>query len=119
MELLTSPLDHLHCFKEMLCITKFLPKGDLPPPNATLQVEWSYMSFHCSDCAEYFRSRCKLSNEMLQTLVEYFESIHLAWMSDGLIQRKYNEQLCLAAKRKLCHELKDCYREKLKRLLES
>jgi hypothetical protein len=39
-ELLMSPLDHLHCFEEMLRITKLLPKGDIPEPNATLQVQW-------------------------------------------------------------------------------
>jgi hypothetical protein len=32
---------------------------------------------------------------------------------------KYDKQLCLAAKRKLCHELEEHYREKLTRLLES
>jgi hypothetical protein len=77
-ELLTSPLDHLHRFKEMLCITKLLPKGDIPMPNAALQVQWFYMSFHCSDHAEYVRSGCKLSDEMLQTPTKYFESIFLA-----------------------------------------
>jgi hypothetical protein len=104
-EHLTSPLDHLHCFKEMLSITKLLSKGDLPTPNATLQVWWFYMSFHCLDCAEYIRSRRKLRDETLQTLTKYFESIFLAQISNGLIQRKYDKQLCLAAKRKLCHEL--------------
>jgi hypothetical protein len=118
-ELLMTPFYHLHCFEEMLRITKFLPEGDIPPPNATLQVEWFYMSFHCLDQAEYVRSGCKLSNKMLQTLVEYFESIFLARNSNGLIQRKYDEQLCSAAKRKLRHELEERYREKLKRLLES
>jgi hypothetical protein len=88
-ELLTSPLDHLHCFKEMLCIAKLLPKGDHPPPNAALQVEWFYMSFHHSDCAEYVHSRRKLRVEMLQTLAKYFKSIFLACLSNGLIQRKY------------------------------
>ncbi len=38
-ELLTSPLDHLHHFEEMLRITKLLPKGDIPMPNAALQVQ--------------------------------------------------------------------------------
>jgi hypothetical protein len=103
-ELLMSPLDHLYCFEEMLCITKLLPEGDLPTPNATLQVQWFYMSFHCLDRVEYVCSGRKLSNETLQTLAEYFESIFLAWISDGSIQRKYNEQLCLAAKPELCHE---------------
>jgi hypothetical protein len=87
-ELLTSPLNHLYCFEEMLCITKLLPEGDLPPPNTALQVEWFYMSFHCSDHAEYVRSGRKLSNEMLQTLAKYFESIFLARISYGSIQRK-------------------------------
>jgi hypothetical protein len=48
-ELLTTPLDHLHCFEEILCIMKLLPEGDIPPPNTALQVEWFYMSFHCLD----------------------------------------------------------------------
>jgi hypothetical protein len=39
-ELLTSPLDHLHHFEEMLPITKLLPKGDHPQLNAALQAEW-------------------------------------------------------------------------------
>ena len=103
----------------MLFITKLLPKGDLPPPNVALQVEWFHMSFHCSDCTEYIRGRRKLRGKMLQTLAEYFESIFLACISDGLILRKYDKQLCSAAKHKLCHELKKRCREKLKRLLES
>jgi hypothetical protein len=68
---------------------------------------------------EYVRSSRKLSNKMLQTLAKYFESIFLACLSNGSIQKKYNEQLCFAAKRKLCHELKEQCREKLKRLLKS
>jgi hypothetical protein len=92
-ELLATPLDHLHHFEEMLCIIKLLAEGDLPPPNAALQVEWFCMSFHCSDHTEYVHSGRKLSNEMLQTLAKYFESIFLACISDGLIQWKYNEQL--------------------------
>jgi hypothetical protein len=64
-EVLTSPLDHLHCLEEMLRITKLLPEGDLPPPNAALQVEWFYMSFPCLDCMEYDSSGHKLSNEKL------------------------------------------------------
>ncbi len=100
-ELLMSPLDHLHHFEEMLCIMKLLPKGDIPTPNAALQVQWFYMSFHCSDRAEYARSGRKLSDETLQTLAEYFESIFFTRISNGLIQRKNDEQLCSAAKRKL------------------
>ncbi len=86
-ELLTYSLDHLHHFKEILHITKLLPEGNLPPPNAALQVKWFYVFQH-SDHAEYIRSERKLSNETLQTLAEYFEITFLAWISDGLIQRK-------------------------------
>jgi hypothetical protein len=118
-ELLTSTLNHLYCFEEMLCITKLLPEGGLLTPNATLQIQWFYISFLCLDCMEYVCSMHKLSNEMLQTLAEYFKSNFLARISNGSIQRKYEEQLCLAAKCKLCHELEECYKEKLERLLES
>ena len=58
----------------MLHISQMLPEGDIPNPNAALQVEWFYMSFHRSDRAEYLRSRRKLWDEMLTTLAEYFES---------------------------------------------
>ena len=64
-DLLVLPLDHLHWFKEMLGIEQMLPEGDIPNPNAALQVEWFYMTFHCSDHAEYLRSGRKLCNEML------------------------------------------------------
>ncbi len=70
-------MNHLHHFEEMLCITKLIPKGDIPEPNDTLQVQWFYMSFHCSDRTEYVRSGRKLDDETLQTLAEYFESIFL------------------------------------------
>ncbi len=100
----------------MLCIIKLLPKGDIPKPNDTLQVQWFYMLFHCSDHAEYVRSGRKLNNKTLQTLVEYFESIFLAQFGNGLIQRKHDDQLHAAAKRKLCRELEERYRHKLKKL---
>jgi hypothetical protein len=103
----------------MLRITKLLPKGDIPEPNNTLQVQWLYMSFHCSDHAEYVRSGRKLNDETLQTLVEYFESIFLAQFGDGSIQQKHDDQLRTAAKRKLCRKLEEHYRHKLKKLVAS
>jgi hypothetical protein len=69
----------------MLRITKLLPEGDIPTPNAALQVQWFYMSFHGSDCVEYVRIGHNLSGKTLQTLAKYFESIFLARISDGLI----------------------------------
>ena len=37
-DLLVLLLDHLHRFKEMLRIAQMLPEGDIPNPNAALQV---------------------------------------------------------------------------------
>jgi hypothetical protein len=74
-DLLTSPMDHLHRFQEMLRISELLPAGDIPPPNAALQVEWFYMSFHCSDCSEYVQSGRKLAGKTLDSLAEYFKAI--------------------------------------------
>ncbi len=48
-DLMMQPLDHLHWFQEMLRIAELLPEGDIVSPNAALQVEWFYMSFHKSD----------------------------------------------------------------------
>ena len=92
-DLLTSPLDHLHRFQEMLCISKLLPAGDIPPPNTALQVEWFYTSFHKSDRLEYVRSGRKLSNETLDSLVEYFKVIFNAKLGDGSLQKKREEQI--------------------------
>ena len=76
-------MDHLHRFQEMLRISELLPAGDIPPPNAALQVEWFYMSFHKSDRSEYVRSGRKLSDEMLDSLAEYFGAIFNAKLGNG------------------------------------
>jgi hypothetical protein len=52
-DLMTLPFDHLHRFQEMMQIVELLPAGDMVKPNAALQVEWCYMSFHKYDRAEY------------------------------------------------------------------
>jgi hypothetical protein len=39
-----APMDHHHCFQELLCISKKLLAGNIPVPNAALQVEWLYMT---------------------------------------------------------------------------
>jgi hypothetical protein len=92
-DLLASPMDHLHRFQEMLSISELLPAGDIPPPNAALQVEWFYMSFHRSDLSEYVRSVQKLVDETLDSLAEYFEAIFNARLNDGLLQLKREEQI--------------------------
>ncbi len=93
-----------------------LPEGDIPNPNATLQVEWFYMTFHRSDCAEYLRSRCKLCNETLASLAAYFKSGFDARVADGTLRKLRNEQVRVKARNEYRHKLQARYHNKLKRL---
>ena len=106
-ELMTSPMDHLHRFQEMLRIAELMPAGDIPPPNAALQVEWFYMTFHKSDRSEFVRSGRPLSDETLQSLAEYFERIFAARLLDGSLQKKHDEQIRRTAKSELRHDLEE------------
>jgi hypothetical protein len=103
-------MDHLHRFQEMLRISERLPAGDIPPPNAALQVEWFYMSFHCSDRSEYVRSGQKLVDETLDLLAKYFEVIFNARLNDGSLQLKREEQIRRSARNEMRQELKDRYK---------
>ncbi len=83
-----SPIDHLHRWEEMMCIVGLLPMGNnIEMPNTQLQVECFYMTFHKSDHAEYVQSQHKLCDKMLQTLAEYFQSIHETRENDGSLHR--------------------------------
>ncbi len=64
-DLMTSPMNHLHRFQEMLRIAELMPAGDIPPPNKALQVEWFYMTFHKTDRLEYVRSGRQLDDETI------------------------------------------------------
>jgi hypothetical protein len=103
----TSPLDHLHWWEEMMHVTGLLPEGAILTPNEQLQVEWFYMTFHKSDRAEYVQSRCKLSNEMLQTVTEYFQSIHKTRENNGSLMHHQIEKIWAEAKRELRHKLEE------------
>jgi len=115
-ELLVSPLDHLHRFKEMLRIVQMLPEGDIPTPNVALQVEWFYMTFHRSDRAEYLRSGRKLCDETLASLTTYFKSGFDARVADGSLRKLRDEQARVQARNEYRHELQAWYHDKLKRL---
>jgi hypothetical protein len=115
-ELLVLPLDHLHWFKEMLRIAQMLPEGDISTPNAALQVEWFYMTFHHSDCTEYLHSGRKLCDETLASLVAYFESGFDARVADGSLRKLRDEQVRVKAQNENPHELQARYHDKLKRL---
>ncbi len=109
-------MNHLHRFKEMLRIAQMLPEGDIPTPNAALQVEWFYLTFHRSDRADYLRGGRKLCDEMLASLAEYFESGFDARVADGSLRKLRDEQVRVQAQNEYRHELQSWYHDKLKRL---
>ncbi len=88
-------------------VTGLLPKGNIPMPNKQLQVEWFNFTFHKSDCVEYVQSGRKLSNEMLQTVAEYFQSIHETCESNGSLTRHQIKKIWAEVKRKLCRKLEE------------
>ncbi len=65
-----------------------LPEGDLKKPAISLSVEWFYKTFHRTDRAEYVCSGCKLREETLKSLAEYFKSIYNSRLSEGLVPRR-------------------------------
>jgi hypothetical protein len=97
----TSPINHLHQWEEMMRVTDLIPKGNILTPKPNLQVEWFYITFHKSDRTEYMQSEHKLQNKMLQTLAEYFQSIHKTCENDGSLQRLLLKIFQAEAKRKL------------------
>jgi hypothetical protein len=114
-ELMMAPMDHLHCFQELLRISEKLPANNIPVPNEALQVEWLYMSFHKSDRAKFVRSGNKLSKETLQSLAEYFQSIHNVRISDGSLMQKRDEQICQSTRCEMRGELEKRYHNKMSR----
>jgi hypothetical protein len=114
----TKPLDHLHLWEEMLPVAELLPEGDLEKPATSLSVEWFYMTFHRTDRAEYVRSGCKLREEMLKLLAEYFESIYYFRLSKGLVPRRQLDKIQANAKHEMRHELRERYDCKLRHFLE-
>jgi hypothetical protein len=70
--LLTSPRMHLHCFKEMLCIAKLLPVGDIPKPSNELALQWYYMSYHKSNREKFVLSGKKLDNKTIESVTAFF-----------------------------------------------
>jgi hypothetical protein len=75
---------------------------------------YRYSGFSCPFIAQIARSTSAVGASSAMRRYRLLPST-----SNGSIQRKYDKQLCLAAKRKLCHELEEHYREKLKRLSKS
>jgi hypothetical protein len=88
-------------------ITGLLPEGDIPMPNKQLQIEWFHMTFYKSDRAEYVQSGHKLSNKTLQTVAEYFQSIHKTCENNGSLMRHQIKKIQAEGKHKLRRELEE------------
>ncbi len=115
-KLVMSLIKHLHRWEEMLHVLGVLPADDIKTPGASLQVEWLYMTFHKSDHAEYMQSGQKLRDKTLQTLAEYFQSVHETHENDGSLQCHQGKKICTEVKRELHHELEELYACKLRHL---
>ncbi len=79
-----TPMDHLHRFQELLRISEKLPAGNIPVPNAAVQVEWLYMSFHMSNRVEFIRSGNKRAKRSAH---EPSRRAHILGSSDLPMQR--------------------------------
>ncbi len=93
-----------------------LPAGDMHPPNKALQLEWFYMSFHKEDRAKYVKSGRHLSDEMLESVAEYFKNIFNLQVADGSLVKKHERQIEQRVRCKMRHELCKRYNEKVRRV---
>ena len=106
-DLLTAPRDHARRFKEMLRITELLPPGETPPPSDKLAVQWYYMTYHKADRHEYVKSGKKLSDETIETLTAYFQSLFAQRKNDGTLERFEVERIRNRAKRILASDIRE------------
>jgi hypothetical protein len=105
-DLLTALRDHARRFKEMLCIAELLPPGETPPLSEKLAVQWYYMMYHCTDCAEYVKSGKKLSDKTIEMLSVYFQSLFAQCKINGMLERHEIERLRNRAKPTLANDLR-------------
>jgi hypothetical protein len=75
------------------------------------------MSFHKEDRAKYLKSGQRLSNEMLESVAEYFENFFNSQVADGSLAKKRN-QIKQCVRRKMHHELRKRYDEKVRHVME-
>ena len=88
------------------------------PPNQALQLEWFYMSFRKEDRAKFIMSGRRLSNEMLESVAEYFDNIFNLQVADGSLVKKCERQIKQRVRRKMRHKLHKRYNEKVHRAME-
>ncbi len=116
--MMQSPVKHIQRFKEMIRMAEALPAGDMHPPNKVLQLEWFYMSFHKEDRVKYVKSSRRLSNEMLESVAEYFENIFNSQVANGSLAKKRKRQIKQHVRCKMRCELHKRFDEKVCRVTE-
>jgi hypothetical protein len=87
-DLLTLPCMHLHHFKEVLCIAKLLPAGDIPKPLDELSLQWYYMSYHKNDREKFVLSGKTLDGETIKSVRTFFQALFEQKKLDGTIKRQ-------------------------------
>ncbi len=90
----------------MLRIAEELPPGKKPPPSDKLALQWYYMTYHRNDRVEYVRSGKKLSDETIDTLTAYFQSLFAQRMNNGTLERAEMDRLRNRAKRSVKAEIR-------------
>jgi hypothetical protein len=95
-----------------------LPAGDMHLPNKALQLEWFYMSFHKEDRAKYVKSGQRLCDKMLKSVTEYFKNISYLKVAGGSLARKHKCQIKQHVRRKVLHELRQRFDEKVRHVTE-
>jgi hypothetical protein len=61
--------------------------GKQHPPSKKLVVQWYYMSYHCSDHTEYVKSSKSLCDEILESLMAYFQALFAQKRADSSLER--------------------------------
>jgi hypothetical protein len=65
----------------------------MQPSNKALQLKWFYMYFHSMDRANYVESRLRLSNEVIESVTEFFENIYKSQVANGSLAMKRRRQI--------------------------
>ena len=71
-DLLTSPHVHSCHFKEMLCITKLLPVGNISKPLDKLTLQCYYMLYHKSNRDKFVLSGKTLDDKTIESILAFF-----------------------------------------------
>jgi hypothetical protein len=108
-DLLTSPRVHSHCFKEMLCIAKLLPAGNIPKPSDKLALQWYYMSYHKNDREKLVLSGKMLDDKTIESTTTFFQALFEQKKLNGTIERQeadcIRKHLLREALEKLCRRI--------------